>query len=135
MKQGFIHLVKYRLERAKNTLLDAKKYIGEATSESTVNRIYYAMFYAVNALLIAKGLSSSKHSGVRAFLNKEIISKGLIERDLGKFYSDMFDRRQKGDYKDFVKFEKEDVEEWLKKAEEFIDKIEGLTLRLIEEQK
>ena len=32
----------------------------------------------------------------------------------------MFDRRQKGDYKDFVEFEKQEVEEWLKKSEEFI---------------
>ena len=62
MKQEFIDLAKYRLERARNTLSDAKKYINNATLESTVNRIYYAMFYAVNALLITRRLSSSKHS-------------------------------------------------------------------------
>jgi len=135
MKQEVIDMTKYRLERAKNTLLDAKKYSEDATSESTVNRIYYAMFYAVNALLIAKGLSSSKHSGVRALFNKEIINSGLIEKHLGKFYSDMFDRRQQGDYKDFVKFVKEDVKEWIKKAEEFMDKLEELTLKVIQEEK
>jgi len=106
MKQEFIDLAKYRLEKAKNTLSDAQKYINDATLESTVNRIYYAMLYAVNALLITKGLSSSKHSGVRALFNKEIVNKGLIEKQWGEFYSDMFDRRQKGDYKDFVQFEK-----------------------------
>ena len=42
----------------------------------------------------------------------------------------MFDRRQKGDYKDFVKFERQDVEEWLKKAEEFINKIDKLAFTL-----
>lgn len=135
MRREFIDLAKYRLERAKNTLSDAKKFMGEATLESTVNRIYYAMFYAVNALLITKGLSSSKHSGVRALFNKEIVKKGLIERQWGEFYSDMFDKRQKGDYKDFVKFEKVDVEKWLKKSEEFINTIEELTLKIIEEQK
>jgi len=56
MKQEFIDLAKYRLEKAKNTLSDAQKYINDATLESTVNRIYYAMLYAVNALLITKGL-------------------------------------------------------------------------------
>jgi len=50
---------------------------------------------------------------------------------MGRFYSSMFDRRQKGDYTDFVRFEKKDVEIWLKKAEEFITKIEELTLKLI----
>jgi uncharacterized protein (UPF0332 family) len=124
MKQEFIDLAKYRLEKARNTLSDAKKYINDATLESTVNRIYYAMFYAVNAFLVTKGLSSSKHSGVRSLFNREIVNKGLIERQWGEFYSDMFDRRQKGDYEDFVRFEKQDVEEWLGKAEEFINKIE-----------
>lgn len=135
MKQEFIDLAKYRLKKARNTLSDAKKYINNATLESTVNRIYYAMFYAVNALLITKGLSSSKHSGVRAFFNKEFVNKGLVEEKLGEFYSDMFKRRQKGDYQDFVKFEKQDVAEWLKKGEEFINRIERLTLKIIEEQK
>lgn len=135
MKQEFIDLAKYRLEKAKNTLLDAKEYIGGATLDSTVNRIYYAMFYAVNALLITKGLSSSKHTGILSLFNREFVKKGLIEKQLGKFYSDMFDNRKEGDYKDFVKFEKEDVEVWLKKAEEFINKIEEITLKAIKERK
>jgi uncharacterized protein (UPF0332 family) len=39
----------------------------------------------------------------------------------------MYTRRQKSDYKDFIKFEKQDVEEWLKRAEEFINIIDKLT--------
>jgi len=126
MKQEFIDLAKYRLEKAKNTLSYAKSYVDDTTLDSTVNRIYYAMFYAVNALLITKELYSSKHSGVRSIFNREIVNEGLIEKQWGEFFTDMFDRRQKGDYKDFVKFEKQDVEEWLKKSEEFINKIEQL---------
>jgi uncharacterized protein (UPF0332 family) len=134
MKEEFIDLATYRLEKAENTLSDASKYINDATPESTVNRIYYAMFYAVNALLITKRLSSSKHSGVRALFNKEIVNKGLMGRQWGEFYSDMFDRRQKGDYSDFVKFKKQDVEIWLKKAEEFIGIIRRLTLEIIQRE-
>jgi len=54
---------------------------------------------------------------------------------MGEFYSDMFDNRQEGDCKDFAKFDKEDVEVWLKKAEEFIKKIEDLTLKIVNEEK
>jgi len=135
VRKEFLDLVKYRLEKAKNTLSDAKKYIKDATPESTVNRIYYAMFYAVNALLIAKGLSSSKHSGVRALFNKEFVNEGLVEKEFGGFYSEMFDNRQEGDYKDFVTFEKEDVEIWLGKATKFINVVVKLTNRIIKEQK
>ena len=135
MKKEFIDLANYRLEKARNTLSYAKKYIDDATLDSTVNRIYYAVFYTVNALLITKGLYSSKHSGIRAIFNKEIVNKGLVGKQWGEFYSDMFKRRQKGDYQDFVKFEKQDVKKWLKKAEEFINIIVKLTLKIIEEQK
>ncbi len=127
MKQELIDLAKYRLEKAKNTLSYAKSNINDTTLDSTVNRIYYAMFYAVNALLITKELYSSKHSGVRSIFNREIINKGLIERQWGEFFTDMFDRRQKGDYKDFVEFERQDIEEWLKTSEEFINIIANLT--------
>ena len=45
----------------------------------------------------------------------------------------MFKRRQKGDYQDFVEFEKQDVEAWLEKSEEFIDKIDELVLKNMKE--
>ena len=106
MKNEFIDLVRYRLKKAKDTLSDSKKYIERATLESTINRIYYSMFYAVNGLLITMGLSSSKHSGILAIFNREIVNKGHLDKKWGEFYFDMFKRRQKGDYQDFVEFEK-----------------------------
>ncbi len=131
MNDDMVALIKYRLEKASNTLNDAQNCFTNATLESTVNRIYYAMFYSVNALLIANGLSSSKHTGVRSLFNREIINKGLIGKSLGKFYGDMFNNRQEGDYKDFVSFNREDVGVWLKDAEKFIENIAKLTLEIM----
>lgn len=133
MKKELIDLAEYRLNRAKDTLSDGKKYSKSATNESTINRIYYSMFYAVNSLLITMGLSSSKHSGVLSIFNREVINKSLLEKKWGEFYSDMFKRRQKGDYQDFVEFEKQDVKVWLKKSEDFISRIEELVLKNIEQ--
>ncbi len=36
----------------------------------------------------------------------------------------MFEHREMGDYGELVEFEKEDVEKWLKKAEEFLSVID-----------
>jgi uncharacterized protein (UPF0332 family) len=52
-----------------------------ATTEPTVNKIHYSMFYAVNAVLILKGIFAFKHSGVIANFNKEFVKKGLIEKE------------------------------------------------------
>jgi len=124
MKKEVEELIKYRIKRSKETLKDAKILFEEKRLFSTVNRVYYAVFYIVNALLLTKELSSSKHSGVLSIFNREFIKKGLLDKELGKFYTKMFGFRQKADYKDMVKFKKEDVGGWLKSAEKFISEIE-----------
>lgn len=67
-------LVDYRLQRAKETLQDANLLFENGKLPSAVNRIYYAMFYAVNALLLTKGLSSAKHSGVLSLVTASFLS-------------------------------------------------------------
>jgi uncharacterized protein len=127
MKEGVGDLVKYRFEKARNTLNDARLYFNSATLESTVNRVYYAIFYSVTALLLTRGLSSAKHSGVRSLFNKEFVKRGLVDTELGQFFSDMQDSRQEGDYKDFVQFNREEVAQWLAKAELFIVTVEEIS--------
>ena len=58
-----------------------------------------------------------------------------MEKEDGRFYSEMFKRRQTGDYEDLVEFKKQDVEICLQKSESFIKRIEELTLRIIKEEK
>lgn len=116
-------LIRYRTERSNETLEDAKLLFANGKLFSSVNRIYYAMYYAVNALLLTKNLSSSKHSGVLALFNKEFVNKKIIDKESGKFFNEMFEFRQKADYKDLVEFRKEDIELWLEKASLFISKI------------
>ncbi len=126
MKSEFGELAQYRMERAKNTIKDARVFFNEASSASIVNRIYYAMFYAVNALLITEGKFSSKHSGVRALFNRDFVKQGIVSLENGKFYSEMFDARQEGDYKDFIEFDNADISVWIEKAERFINSIDLL---------
>lgn len=133
MKKEYAELARYRLQKAKNTLADANLFFSKATSETIVNRIYYALFYSVNALLITEGKYSSKHSGVRSIFNRDFVKSGIVNIELGKFYSEMFDSRQEGDYRDFVEFRKNDIERYLKKAEEFISMIETIIIDRLKE--
>lgn len=119
-------LINYRREKAKETLEDARILFNAGRLYSAVNRIYYALFYEVVALLLTKDLSSAKHSGVRALLNEHFVKTGKVDVELGRFYSNMFDFRQKSDYGDFVVFESEKVKGWLLKAEQFIEGLEKI---------
>jgi uncharacterized protein (UPF0332 family) len=116
-------LIAYRLERALETLEDARILAKAKRWNTCVNRLYYACFYAVTALLAAKGLTSSKHSGVRGLFNKNYVKTGIISKDLARIYNDLFERRQEGDYADFVDFEERQVLPWISRAESFVDQI------------
>ena len=117
-------LIAYRLNKSKETLKDAKILFEAGSLFSSVNRLYYAMFYSVTALLLKKGFSSPKHSGIMALFNINYIKTGIIPKEYGRFYSRLYEFRQKGDYIDFVEFERAKVKDWLKQAAVFIKIIE-----------
>jgi len=110
-------LIAYRLHRAHETLIDAEILLKSERWNTCVNRLYYACFYAVSALLSTKGLSSSKHSGIRSLFNRNFVKTGLVSRGLATIYNDLFERRQESDYADFVDFIEAQVMPWYSKAE------------------
>lgn len=88
-----------------------------------MNRLYYACFYAVAALLAKNNLSSSKHAGVKSLFNQYVIKTGKIKRDYGSLYNHLFENRQEGDYVDFVVFEADSVEPLIPQVEDFINTV------------
>lgn len=118
------NVIKYRRERAKETLEEAEIMLDNNKLIAAVNRIYYAIFYEVFALLLTKGLSSSKHSGVRSLFNKEFVKPGIISEEYGDFYNRLFEFRQRGDYEDFVEFDYEKVKSWFDNTKDFINSLE-----------
>jgi uncharacterized protein len=110
-------------------LRDARILFENESYSSAVNRIYYALFYAVTALLLTRDMSSAKHSGMRSLFNENFVKPGTVRLETGKFFSLMFDFRQKGDYGDFVVFDAETVKGWLERADAFMDEIEKLVDR------
>lgn len=126
MKSEYVEMAAYRLEKARATLSDARRFLENATTSSVVNRLYYALFYAVNALLITDGRSSAKHSGVRSLFNREYVKTGIVRKEYGRLYSVLYDARQEGDYADFIEFDRKEVQAWLEMAVMFIDPVGNL---------
>lgn len=116
-------IVCYRLERAEETYQEALLMQREKHWNTCANRLYYACFYAVSALLQQHDFSSGKHSGVKAFFNRYFIKTGVIDKEFGRLYSRLFDARQEGDYIDFVRYAVDDVEPWIEKVRLFIDMV------------
>ncbi|MBU0700296.1 HEPN domain-containing protein [bacterium] len=126
MKEEIKTLILYRLERAKESIDEALILLEKGYTNTTVNRLYYACFYAVSALLFTKGISSSKHSGVRGFFHQYFVKPGTIDVKSGHLYDRLFDTRQKGDYADLIRFDIAEVQPWVDEVQKFVIKIEEL---------
>lgn len=58
-------IVRYRMENARNTLSEVEFQINNGFYNTAVNRMYYACYYAVCALLIANKIQTKSHDGAR----------------------------------------------------------------------
>jgi len=119
-------LVCHRREKAVDTLEDARILFERKRYFSAVNRMYYACFYEVTALMIKDNFQSSKHTGVKSFFMQQYIKTGKVPSEWGAFFTEIFKYRQDSDYKDFIKFEEQAVTEWLAKTQGFIQVLEKL---------
>jgi uncharacterized protein (UPF0332 family) len=122
-------LAHYRMARAYETLQDARVLADKQRWNACVNRLYYACFYAVSALLAQDDLSSSRHTGVRSLFNRQYVKTGKVPKQMARVYNDLFERRQESDYIDFVSFQEAQVLPWIPKARELVDYIAGLVKR------
>ncbi len=118
-------LVSYRLLKAKETISEIDILIANQLWNTAINRLYYACYYAVAALLIQNDIKAQTHAGVRQMFGLHFIKTGFIDKDLGRFYSDIFDKRQTGDYDDFIDFGENDVAELIPPAKKLIQTIES----------
>ena len=113
-----------RLQQAEESLDEAQfLFDGGKSLRSVINRVYYAMFYAILALLIFEPFGSSKHSAVLSYFNLHFIKNGRIPKELGRAVNKAFDLRQRGDYKEIVTIAPEQVEPLLGQTKEFIDSV------------
>lgn len=120
------NIVSYRLNSARNALGEVLSLSKDQYFNAAVSRMYYACFHAASALLINSGFEAHTHNSVRHILGKEFVLPGLLPRELSKFYTDIFNKRQNSDYEDFVNYTSVDIDFLYPQAVSFIDAIEKL---------
>jgi len=116
-------IVRYRMENARNMLVEVESHRENGFYNTAVNRMYYACYYAATAMLIALGIEVKSHDGVRLNLGRHVVMAGRLSPELGRFYSRLFSKRSTGDYDDFINHTLETVDELLPQARQFIDSL------------
>jgi len=116
--------VRYRIESARKTFEAAKVLADNGFWNSAVNRLYYALFYAVNALLVLNGIRTKSHSATRSQFSLLFVKTGKFDKKYGLLLSELFDWRQKGDYENIFDYDNESVKPLFEPVSEMIDLIE-----------
>ena len=119
-------LSRYRQIRAHETLSEIPFLREQGFYNTAANRLYYACYYAALALLTKNSIAATTHAGVKTMLGMHFVSKGLISKESGRAFSNLYDCRQHGDYDDFVYSTLEEIDELYPKAQHFIDEVDSL---------
>ena len=119
-------LVKYRIEKAYGTLVEAQDCAEGNHWTLTANRLYYAVYYASKALLIQNGIVAKSHEGVIGMIGQNFVVPGIITIDEARLLARLQNMRKTGDYDDFKEWHQEDVEPLFEKVEDYINKIKSL---------
>lgn len=117
-------LILARLQQAKDSLKEAETLYQAGLLRGVINRAYYAMFYVVLALAVLRQETTSKHSSVIAFFDREYVKTGIFPRELSKSLHLSFQRRQENDYGDVFLVNEEEAHQALLEAHTFVENVE-----------
>ena len=118
-------LLKYRFERAVETLEVAEFLYEAGKYRDSNNRSYYAAYYAMKAVYTTQGLDFKKHKTLIANFNKEYVATEIFPRTLGKKISTLAIIREQSDYNDFYVASKQESLQQITIAKEFIQTVEA----------
>jgi uncharacterized protein (UPF0332 family) len=116
-------LITYRLGQADEALAAAELNLAHALSRSAVNRAYYAMFYAVMALLAERTIETSRHSGAIAQFDLLYVKPQIFRAEMSRWLHRAFLHRQAADYGAEVTLTRPEVEALIVEAREFVAQV------------
>jgi len=119
-------LIKHYVEKAQRTVEDVKFFIENDKLSVAINRIYYGIFYMLSALAVKYQMSTSKHTQLIGWFNKNFVKENKIDRKYAKYVQEAFEKRMKSDYEILINFSKNDVNDLFEKMKETVDEINKL---------
>jgi uncharacterized protein (UPF0332 family) len=86
------------LAKARRSLTAAESHLERGEYEFASGRAYYAVFHAMQAALLTKGLTFAKHSGVISAFAQHFLKTDLLPREFGPMVQRLRRDRETGEY-------------------------------------
>ena len=111
-------------QRALESLDDANANYRDERYLVTVNRSYYAVFYALSVLLYEKDyLNTRSHSGAQAKFRELYIKTGIFPKEVSLWLDKTWELRQAGDYDFDDIITHQEAEQALQSARSFVETV------------
>ncbi len=123
------------IHKAHRSLEAARVLLREEDLGAVSSKSYYAVFHMLQAALLTKELSFSKHLTVINAFSNQFIKKGIFPKEFSKEVKRLKRNREVGDYEYLKVIQKEKAEEDLKSAEKIVGAIELYIENFMKENK
>lgn len=114
---------KLLLEKSNKNMEQAIRTADLGYWDLVANRLYYAVFHAVNAMLLIDGIQTGTHKGTSIQFGKSYVLTGLFSRNDGVLYGQLQTMREKADYQNVFTLEVEEGKALIVAAEELRGRI------------
>ena len=128
-------LVFYRLETAQNDLKSARVLLDIEDYKGANNRAYYSIFHAISAVHAVNGKAYKRHKDAIANFNKDYVKTLIFPREIGRKIGQAEEIRHASDYDDFYIADKEESEQQISVAEEFLILARKFCIEQLENEK
>jgi uncharacterized protein (UPF0332 family) len=112
------------MDKARRSLANARRSVEAGDADFAASRAYYAMFYAAEALFLARGRTFSKHAALIAEFNREFVRGGDFAREHADALREAFGQRHVADYAFDQPFPPARAQKLIQQAERFMQAAE-----------
>ena len=119
-------MVNLEYERACTCLKQAEGNASMGFWDVVANRLYYAVFHAVSALLIKDGYKVGTHKGAMLMFGQHYVRTGIFTAEDSKLYSNLQMMREESDYNCVYVTTAEEMQPLFEPVREFIAKVGNL---------
>jgi len=124
----FSRQIKLAIKKSQRLLKTGRLSLNDGDYGSAASRAYYSIFHLMEAALLFKNLTFSKHSAVIANFNLHFMKTRIFPKEFSKTIERLFEQRQLGDYDVEASISDEDAKENLALAA----KTAGLIIKFLQ---